>query len=70
VAAASPDAPVVSGWQVRDVYNGMAVLQSRRGLMEVTAGDELPDGNRVLAIRRLGGKWVVVTEQGLIASAE
>jgi hypothetical protein len=70
VATASPDQPVVSGWQVRDVYNGMAVLQSRRGIMEVTAGDELPDGNRVLAIRRLGGKWVVVTEQGVIANAQ
>ncbi|MGQ4272650.1 hypothetical protein [Terrihabitans sp. B22-R8] len=64
----SPDHPVLSGWIVRDVYNGMAVIQSRRGIMEVTAGDELPNGNRVLAIRRLGGQWAVVTQQGIIAA--
>lgn len=67
---ASPDNPVVNGWVVRDIYNGMAVLQGRRGMVEVEPGDELPDGNKVLAIRRLGGDWVVVTEQGIIASRQ
>ncbi len=67
---ASPDSPVVNGWVVRDIYNGMAVLQGRRGMVEVEPGDELPDGNKVLAIRRLGGDWVVVTEQGIIASRQ
>lgn len=65
---ATPEMPVLQGWQVRDVYNGIAVVQSGRGApMEVEPGDNLPGGNRVLAIRRLGGSWAVVTERGIIA---
>lgn len=67
-SAARPDNPVLAGWTVRDVYDGTAVVQSRRGLMEVQPGDELPDGNRVLAIRRLGGQWAVVTQRGIITA--
>ena len=65
---ANPEMPVLQGWSVRDVYNGIAVVQSGRGApMEVEPGDNLPGGNRVLAIRRLGGSWAVVTERGIIA---
>lgn len=64
----TPEMPVLQGWAVRDVYNGIAVVQSGRGApMEVEPGDNLPGGNRVLAIRRLGGNWAVVTERGIIA---
>jgi hypothetical protein len=64
----SPEMPVLQDWAVRDVYNGIAVVQGGRGApREVEPGDELPGGNRVLAIRRLGGNWAVVTEQGIIA---
>jgi hypothetical protein len=60
--------PVLQDWSVRDVYNGIAVVQGGRGApLEVEPGDELPGGNRVLAIRRLGGNWAVITEQGIIA---
>ena len=61
--------PVLQDWAVRDVYNGIAVVQSGRGApMEVSPGDQLPGGNRVLAIRRLGGDWAVITERGIIAA--
>jgi hypothetical protein len=64
----NPEMPVLQDWAVRDVYNGIAVVQGGRGApLEVEPGDELPGGNRVLAIRRLGGNWAVVTEQGIIA---
>jgi len=67
-ATASPEMPVLQDWAVRDVYNGIAVVQSGRGApMEVSPGDQLPGGNRVLAIRRLGGDWAVITERGIIA---
>jgi hypothetical protein len=67
-AAASPEMPVLQNWAVRDVYNGIAVVQGGRGApVEVEPGDELPGGNRVLAIRRLGGNWAVITERGIIA---
>ncbi|MDX6807602.1 hypothetical protein [Terrihabitans rhizophilus] len=69
-SAARPDNPILAGWTVRDVYDGTAVVQSRRGLMEVQPGDELPDGNRVLAIRRLGGQWAVVTQRGIITAGQ
>ncbi len=66
---ASPEMPVLQDWAVRDVYNGIAVVQSGRGApMEVSPGDQLPGGNRVLAIRRLGGDWAVITERGIIAA--
>lgn len=68
-STASPEMPVLQNWAVRDVYNGIAVVQSGRGApMEVEPGDELPGGNRVLAIRRLGGAWAVITERGIIAA--
>jgi hypothetical protein len=67
-AAASPEMPVLQNWAVRDVYNGIAVVQGGRGApLEVEPGDELPGGNRVLAIRRLGGNWAVITERGIIS---
>lgn len=66
--AASPEMPVLQNWAVRDVYNGIAVVQGGRGApLEVEPGDELPGGNRVLAIRRLGGGWAVITQRGIIS---
>jgi hypothetical protein len=61
--------PVLDGWRVRSVYNGAALIQSRLGgVMEVEPGDNLPGLGRVEAIRRQDGKWVVVTNKGLIVA--
>ena len=75
-AAAQPLAPVpapvaaiVPGWAVRDVYRGVAMLQSRLGgMVEVEPGDVLPGLGRIEAIRRQDGRWVVVTSKGTITS--
>jgi hypothetical protein len=79
-AAASPLAPVpapsatapgttVPGWAVRDVYRGVAMLQSRMGgIVEVEPGDVLPGLGRIESIRRLDGRWVVITSKGMITS--
>jgi hypothetical protein len=73
-AAAPPPAPVpasgtVPGWAVRDVYRGVAMLQSRvGGMVEVEPGDVLPGLGRIEAIRRQDGHWVVVTSKGTITS--
>lgn len=57
----------VEGWAVRDVYDGVAILEDRRRrLVEVGAGDAVPGVGRVEAIERRGRNWVVVTRQGLI----
>jgi hypothetical protein len=73
-AAPLPPAPVpapaiVPGWAVRDVYRGVAMLQSRVGAMvEVEPGDVLPGLGRIESIRRQDGRWVVMTSKGMITS--
>jgi hypothetical protein len=58
--------PTVEGWVLRGVANGVALIESRRGIYEVYAGDPVPGAGRVDAIRRQDGHWVVVTTKGLI----
>ena len=60
--------PTVEGWVLRDVANGSALIESRRGMYEVYAGDPIPGLGRVDAIRRQDGRWVVVTSKGLIVA--
>jgi hypothetical protein len=70
-AAARPEIgrlPTVEGWVLRDVSNGGALIEGRRGLYEVYAGDPIPGLGRVDAIRRQDGRWVVVTSKGLIVA--
>jgi hypothetical protein len=71
--AAAPKAevarlPTVEGWVLRDVANGAALIEGRRGMFEVYAGDPIPGLGRVDAIRRQDGRWVVVTGKGLIVA--
>jgi hypothetical protein len=76
VAAASPLAPkteigrlpTLEDWVLRDVGNGSALIDGRRGVYEVYAGDVVPGLGRVDAIRRQDGRWVVVTSRGLIVA--
>jgi hypothetical protein len=66
--AAVPGA-TVPGWSVRDVYRGVAMLQSRAGgMVEVEPGDVLPGLGRIETIRRQDGRWVVMTSRGMITS--
>ena len=58
--------PTVEGWVLRGVSNGVALIEGRRGIYEVYAGDAVPGAGRVDAIRRQDGRWVVVTSKGLI----
>ena len=60
--------PTVEGWTLRDAANGVALIESRRGMLEVYAGDPVPGVGRVDAIRRQDGRWVVVTSKGLIVA--
>jgi hypothetical protein len=53
---------------LRDVGRGAALIESRKGLYEVYAGDAVPGLGRVDAIRRQDGRWVVVTTKGLIVA--
>ena len=60
--------PPVEGWVLRDVANGGALIEGRRGIYEVYAGDPVPGLGRIDAIRRQDGRWVVVTSKGLIVA--
>lgn len=60
--------PVVQGWSLRDVQSGIALVQGPQGLFDVEPGDPLPGLIRVEAIRREGGRWVVVTNKGWIVA--
>ncbi|HEY8137569.1 MAG TPA: hypothetical protein VIF61_06990 [Methylocystis sp.] len=54
-------------YTVREVQDGIALVQGRAGgLYEVGPGDRLPGAGRVLAVEKIGQKWVVVTESGRI----
>jgi hypothetical protein len=64
----TPKPQIVHGWVVRDVYDGTALIEGRRGLIEVSPGDVVPGAGRVEAIRRQDGRWVVITQKGLITS--
>jgi hypothetical protein len=66
---AAPDtkpANIINGWTLQDVYDGVALIKGRAGLVEVWPGDTLPQVGRVEAIRKQGGHWVVVTSRGII----
>jgi hypothetical protein len=60
--------PTVDGWILRDVADGGALIDGRRGVYEVYAGDFIPGLGRIDAIRRQDGRWVVVTSKGLIVA--
>ena len=68
--AAGPYAPrpMLQGYSVEDVQDGVAVVDSRYGPVQVAPGDYLPGAGRVLRIERRGGDWTVVTSGGVIAS--
>jgi hypothetical protein len=62
--------PTVDGWVLRDVAQGGALIDGRRGIYEVYAGDFIPGLGRIDAIRRQDGRWVVVTSKGLIVARQ
>lgn len=62
--------PTVEGWTLTDIGYGGALIRNRRGTFEVYAGDRIPGLGRIDAIRKQDGRWVVVTEKGLIVGRE
>jgi hypothetical protein len=58
--------PILHEWIVRDVHDGLAMIEGRDGEREVSAGDMIPGAGRVERIERRGRDWAVVTNTGLI----
>ena len=66
VAEAKPKPTILEDYIVRKVLDGVALVEGRRGIVEVEPGSNLPGAGRVEEIRRQDGRWVVVTSKGLI----
>ncbi len=67
-AAATPQPRLIEDWVVRRVSGGVAVIQGRSGAIEVATGDIVPGIGRIESIRRQGGRWVVLTNSGMITT--
>ena len=66
-AKAADAAKPIGDYTLREVQDGIALVQGRAGgLYEVGPGDRLPGAGKVLAVEKIGQKWVVVTESGRI----
>lgn len=71
VSPAKPDPKQtpIEGWALREVYDGVALVEGRNNrLHEVAPGQTLPGLGRVEAIERRGKAWVVVTDKGVIGT--
>jgi hypothetical protein len=59
----------IEGWVLREVYDGVALIEGRnRRLLEIAPGQSLSGIGRVESIERRGRSWVVVTTRGVITS--
>ena len=66
-AASTPQ--LITNWVVRDVNNGIALVESPRGSIGVAPGEIIPGAGTVKSIERRGRGWIVITSRGLIDSA-
>jgi hypothetical protein len=66
---ASAEPAAEAGYSLRRVEGGVAALQGPGGLVEVSAGQDLPGAGRVLAIRNTGAGWVVITTRTIVGPA-
>ena len=60
---------IIEDYVLRKVFDGVALVEGRRGVLEVEPGATLPGAGRIEDIRRQDGRWVVVTTKGLIVPA-
>jgi hypothetical protein len=58
----------VASWVLREVIDGVAILQGPRGVIDVSVGDLVPGIGRVQSIARQGGRWIVATSKGVITA--
>jgi hypothetical protein len=60
---------LIANWVVRDVYDGIALVEGPHGSVEVIEGENIPGVGTVKSIERRGSGWIVVTSRGLVDSA-
>jgi hypothetical protein len=60
---------VVKGWSVRQAYEGIAILQSPNGVVEVVLGQQVPGLGRIEEIKNENGRLVVESSAGVVYSS-
>lgn len=65
----APAREPIRGWIVREVHDGVAIVEGPYGFREIAPGQILPGAGRVERIERRGNDWAVVTNQGAILGA-
>jgi hypothetical protein len=69
-AGPGPKKPqLITSWVVRDVYDGIALVENAHGSLEVAPGEVIPGAGTVKSIERRGAGWIVITSRGLVDSA-
>ena len=70
-AADKPDAAraPVKGYVLRFTQKGAMVVEGPKGSYAAAPGVVLPDRGRILSIQNRNGRWVVLTENGMITEA-
>ena len=56
----------IQNYVLREVADGVALIEGPDGLREVWPGRGVPGAGKVVSIEKQGGKWVVITSEGLI----
>ena len=67
--ASVPDQPFPSGprvFRLLHVVKGQAMIEDRTGIYVVRQGDSLPDLSKVTSLEERDGKWVIVTDKGVV----
>ena len=59
---------VVHDWSIYDVHNGIIAVRGHGDIYEIGLGAPLPGLGPVEQIKRVDGRWVVVTPKGIIVS--
>ena len=58
----------IEGWTVYDVRGEAITLRGPDGVRKVTRGETVPGIGRIVSVVRWGGRWIVATTSGLIAT--
>jgi hypothetical protein len=57
---------IFQNYVLREVADGVALIEGPDGLREVWPGRGIPGAGKVTSIEKQAGKWVVITSEGLI----
>ena len=58
----------IEGWTIREVVNGVAVLEGPNGVWRSRRGDTVPGLGKVDSIVFWGHRWIVATSRGLVST--